>query len=346
MTSPWTGAAAALAERVRAFVHSSLTGAPSEPFWDLALDLHRWQADNDPVLASLVEGEVRGWRDIPAVPVDLFKTFPVGTVPPGEEAVAFQTSGTTGSGRGTHRLRGTSLYNLGALTWAEAVVPDAPRDVVALLADPAESPESSLSHMVALFPRDGGRVTWHLRDGALDRDGINGRIEGATGPLYLAATAFALAEYLEDGPVRNLPPGSVVMVTGGLKGRTHRREGEPLYREALALLSPARLVREYGMTELSSQLWSVGPTGPYLAPPWLRVVAVDPLTGTPVPAGERGQLRFYDLCNLDGTVAIETMDEGVIDAEGGLTLFGRLEGSPARGCSLTVEEAWAARGRA
>lgn len=342
---PWSGEAAALADRIAQFVPSSLAGAPSEPFEALALALYRWQVARDPVLAALVEGNVRDWREIPAVPVGLFKSLPVGTVSPDDARFSFMTSGTTGSGRGTHRLRSDALYRLNALAWAERVVPGAPREIAALLSSPEDAPDSSLSHMVAAFARDPSAATWHFRDGILDREGINARLRAATEPIYLAATAFALAEYLEDGVTTALPEGSVLMVTGGLKGRTHRREGDALYAEAMALLRPARLVREYGMTELSSQLWSVGPDGPYLAPPWLRMRAVDPMTGEDVGPGALGQLRFYDLCNLDGTVAIETMDEGSLDEEGRLHLGGRLEGAPARGCSLTVEEAWAARGR-
>lgn len=334
---PWTGEAATLADRVAAFVRTSLTAEPSEPFETLALDTHAWQVARDPVLASLVEGPVRSWLDIPAVPVALFKDLPVGTLGRDESAVVFRTSGTTGSGRGAHRMRSTALYDLGALAWARRVFPDAPTRVAALLEDPALTPDSSLSHMVGLF----GQCTWHLVDGRLDREGLNAQVAAATRPLYLASTAFALAEWLE-GEVARPPGGSLLMVTGGLKGRTHRLEGQALYAEARRRLG-ARMVLEYGMTELSSQLWAQQGQ-PYVPPPWLRVVAVDPLTAAPVPPEQPGQLRFVDLCNLDCTLAIETMDEGIVHADGRVTLFGRLQGAPTRGCSLTVEEAWARRG--
>ena len=96
------------------------------------------------------------------------------------------------------------------------------------------------------------------------------------------------------------------------------------------------------MTELSSQLWGTPETS-YHPPPWLRAVAVDPVTGTPRPPGEPGQLRFVDLANLDGSVAVETLDEGIVHPDRSVTLRGRLAGAPVRGCSLTVEEAWAKR---
>ncbi|MEO0601991.1 MAG: acyl-protein synthetase, partial [Myxococcota bacterium] len=156
--------------------------------------------------------------------------------------------------------------------------------------------------------------------------------------LYVATTAFAMAEYLDHDPPA-LPAGSVVMVTGGFKGRVHRLEGAELYRAIRDRLAPARLVTEYGMTELSSQLWGA-PQTRFAPPPWLAVLAVDPVTGEVLPAGTEGQLRFVDLANLDSTLGIETMDAGVVGVDGTVELRGRLTGAPSRGCSLTVEEAW------
>ena len=147
-----------------------------------------------------------------------------------------------------------------------------------------------------------------------------------------------MAHWLLHDPAP-LPCGSVLMVTGGFKGRVHALSQDELYRRAAAVLQPARLLTEYGMTELSSQLWGP-PTTPYAPPPWMRVVPVDPATGIPRPLPARGQLRFVDLCNLDSTLAVDTMDEGIVHADGRVTLLGRLPGAAARGCSLTVEEAW------
>jgi len=326
---------AALASRILRFVDSSLAGSPSEPFDVLARDLFRWQASLDPVAASLLERPLERWTDLPAIPVALFKDYPIGTVTPGAEAVAFRTSGTTGTGRGVHRLASTALYDHGALLWARRCVPGMPRTIVALLDDPQAAPDSSLSHMVALF----GAATWHLTEGVLDRAGLDAH--ATREPCFVTATAFALAEWIDGGPPP-LAADSILMVTGGFKGRHHRLDGPALLAAARDALAPARIVLEYGMTELSSQLWAT-PRLPYAPPPWLRAVAVDPITGDPLAPESRGQLRFYDLCNLDGAVGIETLDEGMVDASGAVHLLGRLPHAPPRGCSLTVEEAWERR---
>lgn len=334
--TPWTGRAAFLADRIRAFVDGG-----SDSFEQLALDIHAWQADSDPVIRNLRgDTPVRTIFDIPAVPVSLYKDLPIGTVGRDEPHLAFRTSGTTGGGRGTHRIRSSALYDRASVRFAIDFLGDPPADVVALLEDPRITPDSSLSHMVALFPRGfgGGSASWHVRQGVLDAPAAIAAIRGASRPVFFATTAFALAEFLESSPPP-LPAGSIAMVTGGFKGRVHRLDGSALLAELESILRPAQTIGEYGMTELSSQLWSRR-DGPFVPPRWLRPYTVDPATGAPA---DRGQLRFVDLCNLDASVAIETMDEGTMNLDGSVTLHGRLPGAPARGCSLTVEEAWEKR---
>ncbi len=328
----------ALRSRARRYVEGSLTRAEVEGFDAIAWALFDHQAQRCPVRDPVGSTDRSDWRHIPGVPVDLFKRMRVGGLPEAETPVVFRTSGTTTGLRGHHYLTELDLYDLGSLAWMRACVPNAPEEVVALLDDPAQHADSSLSHMVALFPHGEGRASWHTDRGHLDASGLKRRLADLTRPAFVATTSFALDEWLHHAPAP-LPPGSVLMVTGGFKGRRHRLDGPALYAEAQSRLNPDRVVTEYGMTELSSQLWGT-PESAYLLPPWLRCVAIDPQTGAPLPDGSRGQLKFIDLCNVDAAVAIETLDEGVVDAGNQVTLFGRLAGAPARGCSLNIEEAW------
>lgn len=309
---------AALVARVAAFVR----GETGEDFAAVALAVHRHQralhSAIDRFAAALPPP--RDWRDLPALPVDVLKDPGVG-----EGRVVFRTSGTTAGHRGEHRLVDTALYDLGAVRWARACVPGLPRRTVSLVEDLADS---SLAHMVR---RLGDPVSWHVTGGRVDAASL--RALPAT-PVFVPSTAFALADWLESRP-DPLPPGSVVMVTGGYKGRLRSIAAEDLLRTCRAVLRPARLVLEYGMTELSSQLWGL-PGTPFLPPPWMRVQAVD-ADGAPLPPGAEGQLRFVDLCNVDVAVAIETMDLGVVDGAGCVSLRGRLPGAPPRGCSLAAE---------
>jgi len=152
-------------------------------------------------------------------------------------------------------------------------------------------------------------------------------------PVFLTATAFALADVL--GLDLDLPAGSVVMVTGGFKGQKKRLARDELLYRIPRALGDVRVIEEYGMTELSSQLWDVDGGG-FLAPPWLYVYTVDPISGRPIDG--KGLLRFVDLANWSSVLCIETEDLGIVE-DGRVRLLGRLPTALSRGCSLSYEEA-------
>lgn len=337
--SPHPPGREALVARVRAWIDASLTGAHAEPFERIVLAVHAWQHQHTPVLRALRDAPATTVEDLPRLSVELFRHLDVGTVPYDATDIAvFRTSGTSVGRRGVHRTWDTTVYDHSATAWAHRCLPEDVGDVVALLPPPLEAPDSSLSHMIATLA-DPERLTWHLLDGALDLEGLEERLTETDRPLFVATTAFSLAAWLAQGAPA-LPEGSTVMVTGGFKGHRAAVAPEDLYATARSTLQPAHLVTEYGMTELSSQLWG-RPGAPYVPPPWLRVLAVDPVDGRPLPPGTPGQLAFLDLANVDSVVGIETFDEGVVHDDGTVTLLGRLSGSAARGCSLTAERALA-----
>ncbi len=336
-------------DRIRRFVE-----AGEGDFTSLALELYAWQVARNPAYRAIAEdAAIEAGRpptrvdEIPAVPVALFQSLVFTSFPAGETKVVFRTSGTTGAVRGVHHLRDTELYDLGAWRHFEARAGALPARVVSLCPD---DPESSLGHMVghfsaAITTRRGGwggaRPLALFTGGEVVADAWERFAAVARGgPVFLAATAFALdALFARPGAV-TLDAASLVMVTGGFKGRAVRLDAPSLYAAVPARLGAPRVIGEYGMTELSSQLWTdpvpAGAVpGAFVAPPWLRVYTVDPLSGEPV-AGV-GLLRFVDLCNVDSVLAIETMDLGVVDGDR-VTLQGRLAGSEARGCSMRAED--------
>lgn len=340
----------ALHARVRAFAR----GERSDSFEDLALDIARFQERWSPGYRRLcaAHGGLGGFETIPLVPCDAFRLARVAVHPPELDAARFVTSGTTGSERGTHALRTTETYSELALRSGEAALlsPGPKRRVVVALAkDPGEPGDSSLGFMLRVFMRafDGReRQAWLLAEGvdvaALERAAGDARASGE--PLLALGASFALVALLDalGGGSFRVPEGSVVMQTGGFKGRS--REVDPArLRADLARafgISPEAVVGEYGMTELSSQLYeetlSGGEPGVYVPPPWLRVRAVDPLSLRPLPDGEVGLAGFVDLANVDSAIAVLTRD--LVRCRGrGVELVGRSAGAPPRGCSLALE---------
>lgn len=309
-------------------------------FWSLARALYAAQLQDNPVYAA-VSGGVRPERieAIPAVPVSLFQELSFTCAPITPATVVFRTSGTTTGRRGVHYLQDTALYELGARRHFLRCVPDAPLSRVVSLCPPGGG-DSSLGHMVDDFAQAPPVHAFDPDRGLLPE--VWSFLQD--GPLFLATTAFSLDALLSLPGRADLDPRSLVMVTGGFKGRKVRLDAAALYEALPARLGQPRVVGEYGMTELSSQLWTepvpagVVP-GAFRAPPWLYVYTVDPTTGEPA---EEGLLRFVDLCNVWSVLAIETMDVGRVarDADGHqqVTLLGRLSGAELRGCSLRMEE--------
>jgi hypothetical protein len=143
--------------------------------------------------------------------------------------------------------------------------------------------------------------------------------------------------------------------TGGFKGRTREVPADQLRARIEELLGPERIVGEFGMTELSSQLYegsssgaalesavANAPRGTYLAPPWLSVRALDPTTLEPVEPGQPGLAGFIDLANVDSAVYVVTQDL-IREEGGGVRLLGRMPRAPMRGCSLAAEAIWSAQ---
>lgn len=254
--------------------------------------------------------------------------------------------------------------------------------ILLLTPDAIEAPHSSLAHMLALFCERFSSTPGVscFRQGQVDvkalRQGIaDARTEAR--PVALLGTSFgfvfaeeALQAAALDGADTALPEGSLVMQTGGFKGRTRTHsaaEMRVLIARRYAVSQP-QILAEYGMTELSSQAYEqvdaacirmvdayaavsaettqqtpgertmrdVPPA--YRFPPWVRAVVCDPVTLGPVPQGSVGLLRIDDLANVDSVACILTSDMARSSARG-IELLGRAQGSVLRGCSLQAEEA-------
>ena len=346
-------------ERLHAEVRAFAKGESPKSFAELAREIAEYQARYSPAFARLValhRSDLADVDAIPSVPSDAFRMTRVAVHPEQEDAARFFTSGTTESARGMHALRTTETYTELATRFGRAaLVPEGTEPhVVALAAEPADPPSSSLSFMMADFMRafqKSARETWLLDRSGPDLDGLEraaARAGAARAPLLVLTTSLALYALVRarGEPRLALPPGSVVMQTGGPKGQTTSVNPEELRREAAArfAIPEAAVVSEYGMTELTSQLYEgtapggelSGPPNVYLAPPWLRVTPVDPVTLAPVPPGEVGLARFVDLGNVDSAVAVVTRDRIRVSGPG-IELLGREPGAPPRGCSLAVE---------
>ncbi|MCX7807991.1 MAG: hypothetical protein N2515_05240 [Deltaproteobacteria bacterium] len=326
----------------------------------LLCEIARFQSQTLPPFSRLCSARKASFsspRNWPALPTDAFKYARISVFKPGHDVITFATSGTSTGSPGLHPRVELEPYRRGSLLGARiAILPDGPFDLLLLAPHPSTHPNSSLAFMLALIEEEAKKrdqtacSTIAMIENRVCSRSIAQAIAKAHArnrPIIICGTAFAFAwaDELLDSDFE-LPPRSMVMITGGFKGhRISIDEIELRHRISARFTIPIHHVRgEYGMTELSSPLWELGEeAGVYWIPPWLRVTATHPQTMEELPEGEAGILRFDDPSNLDSCVSIQSADLGMVyrHPSGSMRLrfLGRMPHAEARGCSLLLEEA-------
>ncbi len=334
-------------------------------FEDLALKIARYQRDLCPGFARMVRSTSKDLvelSEIPLVPTEAFRLTRVAAHPEDLDQVVYETSGTTTGECGRHPVRDLRTKEHLSLLQARRTLFSQDRRGVVIALGQVEGnvPRSSLTHLMELLMEhfDGRALSvqpegaaFKARDPArflvtstgVDVDALERacRIAKARSePLFLLCTGFALASLLEvlEGRTVKTPARTRLMLTGGFKGRYRELDERELRKRAARALSlsPGSIVGEYGMTELTSQLFEDQETGLYQAPPWLRVRAIEPHTFRVLPDGQEGLAHFLDLGNVDSSISVLTQD--ICTTQGTcVRLLGRAPRSEARGCSLPYE---------
>lgn len=352
MIQPSTAATATTMEearQLRARVLAFIADPSTADFDTLALDVHAYQYRANPPYARYVDRlgrpTPRDWREIPAVPAEAFRLSVLTCAP---AVRVYRSSGTTAGPerRAQHHVPDLDVYRAAALTgFARVVLPAAERRTFVVAApEHATHPASSLGDMVTWLreTHDADRLPSSLGEGGVDVVALADQLArlDPTAPIVLVAVTSALLRLVDwaDGRGRRwqLPSGSLIVDTGGCKGydRDLPRAEILAHYDRVFGVSSDQVVNEYGMTELSSQLYARGDRL-HQSPPWLRTLACDPLTGAAVAAGEIGCLRHVDLANLGSVMAVQTEDLGRVTSDG-VELLGRAPGATTRGCSLLV----------
>lgn len=352
-----------LAAAVAALIDRLAGGERDDAARDALLrELLEWQRTNVAAYGRIVarlggaQPDPLRW---PAVPTDVFRAIRVASHDANDDARVFRTSGTTDTARGSHHLRDLSLYDRAARAAARyALFPDVERMQLVILAPTAdELPDSSLAYMLDRFGTwfGDGESVYAWRAGQLDAERLDLTLHAAEKrghKVALLGTSFAFVHAEDALGARRfaLPAGSRIMQTGGFKGRA--REIDPAQLSSLLVrrygVAESFVAQEYGMTELSSQLYettlreaALGRTpGPRRLwwPGWVRLTIVDPETLAEVPAGADGLARIDDLANVDTACAIQTADRARA-LHDGVSVLGRSASATPRGCSIAADAA-------
>ena len=350
-------------------VLSFIEAPRKESFEPLALEVFRYQFSHVApyrkfcVQRGISAEAVHALGQVPAISTVAFKYARLeSSDAPSPSPRLFLTSGTTAGkdDRGRHMVVRPEIYRVSALKHLRRMIfPDGARMPILALHPIAERmPESSLSQMIGWCIGEFGTsptfcaATRHEISSELAVEFLN-EMAMYSKPVCILGTTASFAALFEAMRTRkivlHLPSGSRVMDTGGAKGQVI-----PLSADAMVSMSERMLgipepfvINEYGMTEMCSQLYDATTFNSFddsppnrrikLPPPWLRPVALDPVSLVPVDDGEIGLLSFFDLANVGSVSALMTEDFGLIE-NGAVRVLGRAAAGDPRGCALSIEE--------
>ena len=303
----------------------------------LALETFAHQYHNVPIYREFCDhlgrqpAKIKNLREIPFLPIEFFKSHKVLSAAFQPEIV-FRSSGTTGSVRSQHFVADTGLYRESFTRGFEHFY-GKPSEycIAALLPSYQERSDASLSYMVgeligqSAHPKSGFYKVHEARQV------LEILSESRTQVLIIGVT-FALLDLVEK--TIKTAPNTIVMETGGMKGRRKEMVRGELHKILSEGFGQESIHSEYGMTELLSQAYSSG-QGLFHCPPWMQVRirdTEDPLSL--LESGRTGGVDIIDLANQHSCAFIATQDLGKSYDNGTFEILGRFDHSDIRGCNL------------
>lgn len=310
-------------------------------FEKTVLKVFRFQYDNNQVYREFSnylhkdKTNVKKITEIPFLPIQFFKTHNIKSTNLPVQAM-FTSSGTTGDATSRHLVTDVAIYEQSYRQAFSQFYGNVENHVVlALLPSYLEREGSSLIYMVEDLIKlsnhpDSG---FYLNDyqelynklTSLDASGQN---------VLLIGVTYALLDLVEkyDFQLKN----TVIMETGGMKGRRKEMIREELHKILCAGFGVNEIHSEYGMTELLSQAYSLG-NGIFQCPPWMDVLIRDTEDAMNyVETGKTGGINVIDLANINSCSFIATQDLGKKYPNHSFEVLGRFDNSDIRGCNLMV----------
>lgn len=282
---------------------------------------------------GVVADDVERLEQIPFLPIDFFKTERIycGETEP---QTWFESSGTSGGDTSRHFVGSVDRYRKSFMEGFEMFYgKPAQWSFFGLLPLYLERPYSSLAMMVeGLQNENPSKGGFFLDDFEGLRNALSRAVERGE-KIFLIGVTFAMVEWAKKYRIE-LPSGSVVMETGGMKGR-----GREIYRGELhGLLCEAfgvdKIHSEYGMTEMLSQAYSDG-NGIFRASNSMAILGRDLRNPLSVRrSGNNVGINVIDISNVDSCSFIATGDKGNIFHDGSFEILGRIEKQIERGCNM------------
>ena len=307
----------------------------------LALEIFQFQYQNIAVYREfcdflhVVPAEVSNITEIPFLPVELFKYKRI-LDHRSESEFIFSSSGTTTSEPSKHYVANLEIYRKSFRKTFKHFYGEVDNYcILALLPSYLERKDSSLVFMVDdLISESNNSMSGFYLNEYGELAELLQRLSSQGTPVILFGVSFALLDMAHQ--YRLSLPNTIVIETGGMKGRRKEIIRAELHQELINAWDLQSVHSEYGMTELLSQAYAKE-GGIFHCPPWMRVLIRD--TEDPLKyldAGKTGGINVIDLANIYSCSFLATQDLGKWQKQGGFEVLGRFDHSDVRGCNLMV----------
>jgi hypothetical protein len=247
----------------------------------------------------------------------------------------FESSGTTQTINSRHYVKDISLYHKSFMKGFEQFYGNINEwCIIGLLPSYVERSNSSLVVMVdELIKKSGHQQSGFYLYEYEKLHEVLMRLEQLQQKTLLIGVTFALLDFAEKFPMKLVH--TIVMETGGMKGRRKEMTREELHLFLEKQLGLQTIHSEYGMTELLSQAYSKG-NGLFEPVHWMKVLIRNEDDPFDVQQHGAGIINVIDLANIYSCAFIATDDVGKVFENRTFEISGRIDNSDIRGCSLLV----------
>ena len=310
-------------------------------FEKIALKVFRFQYENNSVyqqfcdLMKIEKSAVKKITQIPFLPISFFKSHNI-VSNQNDIEITFTSSGTTGMMTSKHQVTNVSYYEESyrrAFSQFYGNIED--YVILALLPSYLERSGSSLIYMVEdlikLSKNKNSGFFLHNYNNLIEKLIV---LEKKEKNVILIGVTYALLDLAEKQNFRL--KNTVIMETGGMKGKRKEMIREELHQQLCKGFGVAAIHSEYGMTELLSQAYSLG-NGIFECPNWMQIYIRDTEDALSyIQNGKTGGINVIDLANINSCSFIATQDLGKKYPNNTFEVLGRFDNSDIRGCNLLV----------
>jgi hypothetical protein len=311
----------------------------------------------DRVFGGADQLRIERLEDVPFLPVTLFKSHALSSVPESEVVKVLTSSGTTGQEPSriyldaeTASVQSAVLVKVAQRFLGKDRLPMVILDHAGVVRDRRSF--SARGAGILGMAQFGHRPFYALReDMSLDLDGFRAYLEGVAGrKVLLFGFTFMvwqhLVQVLERAGERLDIPGGILVHSGGWKKLQEAAVDPGAFRERVqAATGVEQVINFYGMVEQVGGVYFENPLHYLQAPIYSEVIVRDPVTLEPLPDGQPGLVQVLScLPTSYPGHSLLTEDLGVIrgvDPEGTgmggrcFEILGRVPKAELRGCSDT-----------